>query len=90
MTFFDKVEIGFTGFEKHFYLPALAIDANNFVLRKLWIGADESYPIFSVAFIPNTDDSGRYLGGTFSDHDIYGNKIPATATTFRATVEDLL
>ena len=58
MAFRVQVQIRLTGFEKYLDLPTLSIDPNDFFFGEFLIRADESYPIFLLAFVTNTHNLG--------------------------------
>ena len=88
MAFCVQVQIRFTGFEKHLYLPTIPIDPDDFFFGEFRFRTDESYPIFVLVFITNTHNLGRDLL-FFAKHDINRKKIFATAMTFLTDPKNL-
>ena len=52
-----QMQIGFTGFEKHLYIPAFPINTDDFFRGDSCVRADDGKPVFSLAFVPDTDDA---------------------------------
>ena len=88
-----KQQAAFAGLEKHFDIPAMAVDADDVILAEAHVRADYGNPVLAVVTVADTDDTGIYaifailvLANFYS----YGQEIPGTAPAFLAGGKNLL
>ena len=54
-----QMQMGFTVFEKHLYIPAFPINTDDFFRWDSCVRADDGKPVFPLALVPDTDDFCR-------------------------------